>query len=152
MPIAFDPNATTDICLESDKARPEKDRVYFRCRYITDRERRKVWELRLQRGACTTDEELDALITAALSIGVIGPVNAKARDGTALPCTVDAISDVLSYIEKLALIDEYPLAVSASEWDKKKLQSPSPSVAESATSAGAGAAPATPANAPTAPA
>jgi hypothetical protein len=129
MPIAFSSSARVRICLEADKARPENERVYFLCRFMTAAETNRAFELAGQAADKKTGgEETKRLMREALSIGLVGPVDATdPRTGKPVPCTIDGIDAVLSHNEKWDLLWEYPRAVSLGEHDLKKSDSPSQS-------------------------
>src|SRR5687767_2013768 len=94
MPISADPSATTDIYLDSDEQRPPEQRVPFRCRFLTCRQRSQVAQkVNEAREASADGERCEALLREALAIGVVGPVTEK------FPCTVESIWAVLSPLE-----------------------------------------------------
>ena len=126
MPISLDPQATTEIYLDADEARPPEQRVAFLCRFITYRQRQRAYELAEKALAKDTpDAERYGLINQALAVGVIGPVgpNAKDEDGKPLPCTVESVWAVLTIREVRDLLLEYPAKLSLREDDRKKSES-----------------------------
>src|SRR5687767_4470376 len=122
IPISLDPSATTDIYLDSDEQRPREQRVPFRCRFLTCRQRSQVAQKVAEaRDAAKDAEKCEALLREALAIGVVGPV----KEG--MPCTLDNVWAVLSPLEMWELADQYPDKVSLSELDRKKSERQSPS-------------------------
>lgn len=121
MPIAFSKDATVKFCLKADEDRPENERVYFLCRYLTCRQRDQWYEkIVLANKTETSDADTTRLLNEALALGVIGPVGAKLPDGSEVPCTLGGIDMVLTYSEKFELAHEYVRAISLDEQDKKK--------------------------------
>jgi hypothetical protein len=122
MPIAFDPAATTLICLADDEKRPEEQRVYFKARFITARQKS---EIRRRIGEMQTMKELEDGILPVLGIAIIGPVNARDASGNPLPCSLDSIPEVLTLAEMGDLAADLPYLLTLREQDRKNSPSPS---------------------------
>lgn len=133
MPVAYRKDATAKFCLKADEARPEGERVYFLCRFMTCQQIEE-WREKITKAndRNTSDADTGRLLNEALAIGVIGPVDAKTPDGQDVPCTLAGIDMVLTQIEKFDLAVQYPRAIQLGEIDLKKSESPPPaSTAES---------------------
>lgn len=133
MPIAFDPQATTEICLEADKARPLDQRALFLCRFLTAKEFRRVRHFIVNAENAKTDELVIENLLLALAVGII---SWKVGEKTG---TVDQIEEILTPAEMWDLVYEYRSAISINEVDLKK------SALQRLSNAGPSASPAQPA-------
>lgn len=146
MPLALDPNLTTEIVLPSDEHRPEESRPAFIVRFLTCRELTKFYATF---DAARADKELPgemAKLDAAIFTALVGWRNIIGRDGAPIDFAADRLDDVLTLGEKWRLARLIPSAVSISEQEKKASASSSQDDGEaSVPNAAAGNAPTSPA-------
>jgi hypothetical protein len=124
MPIALDGD-TVDVCLDSDKDKPEATRPVFVCRYLTCRQA-KEYDNHVRESLRGDDASAQAeAVNKALAIAIVGQRNMTGE-----------IDDLLTFAEKWELAMKIPTVVQLSELDKKKSRSkPQSDGANSATSA-----------------
>lgn len=129
MPIALDPNQTVDVCLDSDKDKPESERPTFVFRHLTYRQRREVDRLLAEAEKVEREDTEKALDfhVAAIRVGLIGWRNMGALDYG------PDVEPPLTFWEAFELAYNYPHKLSISETEKKARSSPSPSTTESST-------------------
>lgn len=119
MPIALD-NETVDVCLKTDEAKPIETRPAFVCRYLTCRQVLNFEKIVSAAAGKPSQEEQNSTLNEALALAITGLKNMAGS-------VEDVLNDVLTPQEKWELAINIPAALSASELDKKKLLSKSPS-------------------------
>jgi hypothetical protein len=151
MPIACDPNATCDIWLDTDEAKPIETRPVFIARFVTKRQNSEL--LRLAQAAYDEQDPVrsNELLHQALAIGIIGWRNQRLPDGSDPgPFAIDKLDDVLTDRELWLLAWTLPRKVTLGEADRKGFRLPPQSDSDSSVAVAA-AGNATTSQAPTAP-
>jgi hypothetical protein len=100
MPLALDPNETTDVVLAVDEDKPAETRPTFSVRYLTSRQWLAVSKLVKEADDAPNDDEAAPLLDQALAAMVIGWRNMIQRDGTAMPYAPGREAEILTIREK----------------------------------------------------
>ena len=130
MPLALEPNETYEVTLESDAAKPEKERAKFRFRYLTLREfRNTAWladdKKRIEE--LSADRLISALLEA-IAVNLVGWSNIP------IPFVAESLPDVVTASEAWELFYQARRQSRLSVTEKNS--SDSPSAGNSAASAG----------------
>lgn len=157
MPLALEPSQTFSFALKSDEAKPEAERPTFRFRFLSGRDYRQMGEELDDIDKLTSAVERRAGICVLLHKALAGWSNMVGLDGEAIKYGDDHDLDFLTDIEIEELIYQLRWRQRASEMERKKSASQSPSEtadsaedAESASPAVASPVSSKPSNAPNA--
>lgn len=125
-----------DVTLESDREKPDGERPTFRARYMTAREHARYMALIAEVAEAADDEQRLKLLVEAIAIALVGwkhlPVKDQKFDLQRLP-------DLLTRGELIELVEEILRKTELGSADRKKSDSPSPSLGDSAADAAAAA-------------
>lgn len=137
MTLLYDRTGAVDVYINE---------LRVRCKVLTEFERRKFVSLCDKLRTESSDSAASAAMDEALSLIIVGPVDAVDGSGAPVPMTIEGFLRLFSFIEIMSFIDRLPFAVMLGEADKKKLQPPwrlsttPPKSADNATDAKAGTA------------
>jgi hypothetical protein len=123
MPLALDPNETTDVVLAVDEDKPAETRPTFFVRYLTSRQWLAVSKLLKEADAAPNDDEAAPLLDQALAAMVVGWRNMIQRDGQPIVYTPGARGGILTVREKRNLVIRARHAINLSEREKKAYRS-----------------------------
>jgi hypothetical protein len=151
MPIAFDPDEVVAVSLKSDLKVPEERRPSLEFKFLTSRERRKVfaaYDRAVELEKLRKSDEAEAALEECLKIGLRGARHwPEGYESAPL--------EALTAEEKWELAGAYPAAVSLSEAERRGFVSPRPSLPDSdaaaAVEVGGSVNPASAAGAPVSP-
>jgi hypothetical protein len=123
MPLALDPNETTDVVLAVDEDKPAETRPTFCVRYLTSREWLTASKLVRQYDEAETDEQGEPLLDQILAMMIVGWRNITGRDGQPIVYTPGAEGGILTVREKRNLVIRARHAINLSEREKKAYRS-----------------------------
>ncbi len=119
MPIGFHPDDTCRIHLDCfDKDKPEDQRAWFVCKFLTANQAREVEKLRDQAAQAASDAVADETINRAILKGIVGWERVKDHEGKEIPFGPEGLGE-MSLRMKQRIAYEYPWRTGLSEVDQK---------------------------------
>lgn len=119
MPLALSPKMTVDVCLETDKAKPETERPVFVFRFLTCRQVLELADLIEAAEKAEGRHVVNDALTKALAVGLVD------WRGIEKPFSLNEIDGVLTPSEKWELAYKSIREIQMKESDLKKSASQS---------------------------